>query len=594
MFAKDPRTSQPVPWNPTAQRWIDGSVDNDLPMSRLNEMFNVNHFIVSQVNPHVVPFLKSSNGVFPEVSSVDSYDLSASIDSSASEKTRTIATGVIGNLLAKSTAFGDSLINLAVSETMHRLLLSSEMGIFPNLCTKLRSVLSQKYSGDITILPEVYVSELRRVLKNPTSEFLQDAKLRGQRATWSRISIIRNHCAVELALDSAIIELRSRTIMSSIAFGARKFRLPFSQEYHKANSGRRRRSYDADGSETQNYCASERSSSSTKIGSRVKINSPVTEREISPQSSSHEKNNGAEEEEEEEETYESAMDVDDEGDGDDGGYMMGVYPEDTDFDVGSPIETARIAETSSASLFPTATSSVPHTRARSTSLLQQPSPTTTSHSSPSTPRMHRRRTSGDGYYYNYFNYSQPRISSYGYQYKSRQQSYLQASRSQPTTPGHRGVFSRPSSTLNMQAGILHQSGQQPHHQMQHRVSFELIPSTVNLSNNTHSVGSSPHVQMSARLVAPDLAHFQNQIQPYFTGLPPSVDADYVDEHTSLSVVRDTNLPRSQQQQTPTRTPSVSSTESASETEIGRRERYWPLRYAHSSASAARADGRTGG
>lgn len=32
----------------------------DLPMRRLSELFNVNHFIVSQVNPHIVPFLRAS------------------------------------------------------------------------------------------------------------------------------------------------------------------------------------------------------------------------------------------------------------------------------------------------------------------------------------------------------------------------------------------------------------------------------------------------------------------------------------------------------------------------------------------------------
>jgi TAG lipase / steryl ester hydrolase / phospholipase A2 / LPA acyltransferase len=33
-------------------RFQDGSMENDLPMQQLGEMFNVNHFIISQVNPH--------------------------------------------------------------------------------------------------------------------------------------------------------------------------------------------------------------------------------------------------------------------------------------------------------------------------------------------------------------------------------------------------------------------------------------------------------------------------------------------------------------------------------------------------------------
>lgn len=35
-----------------AVKWEDGSMQADLPMQRLSELFNVNHFIVSQVNPH--------------------------------------------------------------------------------------------------------------------------------------------------------------------------------------------------------------------------------------------------------------------------------------------------------------------------------------------------------------------------------------------------------------------------------------------------------------------------------------------------------------------------------------------------------------
>lgn len=30
-------------------------------MNKLSELFNVNHFIVCQVNPHVIPFLQKAN-----------------------------------------------------------------------------------------------------------------------------------------------------------------------------------------------------------------------------------------------------------------------------------------------------------------------------------------------------------------------------------------------------------------------------------------------------------------------------------------------------------------------------------------------------
>jgi predicted acylesterase/phospholipase RssA len=55
---------QTVPYNPrsTGFRFQDGTVGSDLPMQRLAELFNINTFIVSQVNPHIVPFVSVTTG----------------------------------------------------------------------------------------------------------------------------------------------------------------------------------------------------------------------------------------------------------------------------------------------------------------------------------------------------------------------------------------------------------------------------------------------------------------------------------------------------------------------------------------------------
>lgn len=46
-------------------KWSDGSVEMDLPMARLSELFNVNMFVVAQVNPHARLFsgLELGNGL---------------------------------------------------------------------------------------------------------------------------------------------------------------------------------------------------------------------------------------------------------------------------------------------------------------------------------------------------------------------------------------------------------------------------------------------------------------------------------------------------------------------------------------------------
>ncbi|KAK6512628.1 hypothetical protein TWF481_001510 [Arthrobotrys musiformis] len=191
VLAKNPKTGIAEPWNASPQKWIDGSVDNDLPMTRLAEMFNVNHFIVSQVNPHVVPFLEKE-----PTKPINPQENNGSNESGGYE------------------AWKSTFVSLAMGEALHRINLLTEMGIFPSSLTKAKSILSQKYAGDITIFPEVPLVDLQKLIKNPTPEFMIEAGLRGERATWPRLSRIKNCCAIELALDRCIHQLRTKVVFS--------------------------------------------------------------------------------------------------------------------------------------------------------------------------------------------------------------------------------------------------------------------------------------------------------------------------------------------------------------------------------------------
>ena len=186
ILVKDPESGEAIRWNPSPQHWIDGSVDGDLPMTRLAEMFNVNHFIVSQVNPHVVPFLPTEEDVLH-------------LDKSTKDNGASLV---------------DKISLLAVDEALHRMNILTELGVLPTLMTKCSSLLAQRYSGDITICPEIKFSDIPKVLQNPTPEFMLEACLSGERATWPKLSRIRNHLAIELALDDAVQKLRTRVVFS--------------------------------------------------------------------------------------------------------------------------------------------------------------------------------------------------------------------------------------------------------------------------------------------------------------------------------------------------------------------------------------------
>jgi TAG lipase/steryl ester hydrolase/phospholipase A2/LPA acyltransferase len=185
LMAKDPLTGEAVPWTDFHKQYIDGSVDGDLPMTRLSEMFNVNHFIVSQVNPHVVPFLPKDDG--PSHGPMQT---------------------------SSSPSWLHTVTHLAKDEILHRMTVLSDLGIFPTSLTKAASIMNQKYYGDINIYPEILYANFPRILKNPTTEFMLQACLSGERATWPKLGQIRNHCAIELALDSAIQQMRVRVAFS--------------------------------------------------------------------------------------------------------------------------------------------------------------------------------------------------------------------------------------------------------------------------------------------------------------------------------------------------------------------------------------------
>lgn len=160
---------QKLPWNTSLDKWIDGSVDGDIPIKRLSEMFNVNHCIVSQVNPHINIFLQLKNS---------------------------------------ESKLLNSFLYLTWSECLYRLKQIANLGIFTNILMKTISIFEQRYEGDITIVPKFGIDDYLRTLSKTTPEFVHDAIIKGARATWPKMDMIRNQCLVEQTLDRIIFKLR--------------------------------------------------------------------------------------------------------------------------------------------------------------------------------------------------------------------------------------------------------------------------------------------------------------------------------------------------------------------------------------------------
>ncbi|KAF3675467.1 Triacylglycerol lipase SDP1L [Capsicum annuum] len=178
LMAKD-RSGNLVPYHPpfhlepdqaasgsSARRWRDGSLEIDLPMMQLKELFNVNHFIVSQANPHIAPLLRIKEFV-------RAYG---------------------GNFAAK-------LAQLTEMEVKHRCNQVLELG-FP--LRGLAKLFAQDWEGDVTVVMPATLAQYLKIIQNPSTLEVQKAANQGRRCTWEKLSAIKANCGIELALDECV------------------------------------------------------------------------------------------------------------------------------------------------------------------------------------------------------------------------------------------------------------------------------------------------------------------------------------------------------------------------------------------------------
>ncbi|CAK8543135.1 unnamed protein product [Lathyrus sativus] len=162
-----------------SRRWRDGSLEIDLPMMQLKELFNVNHFIVSQANPHIAPLLRLK------------------------EVVRTYG----GNFAAK-------LAHLVVMEVKHRCNQVLELG-FP--LGGLAKLFAQEWEGDVTIVMPATLAQYSKIIQNPSYGELQKAANQGRRCSWEKLSAIKANCEIELALDESVAILNHMRKLKRVA-----------------------------------------------------------------------------------------------------------------------------------------------------------------------------------------------------------------------------------------------------------------------------------------------------------------------------------------------------------------------------------------
>ena len=165
-------------------RWTDGGLQADLPKERLTELFNVNQFIVSQVNPVAPLFVPVGGTGVPWIEEVNVF------------------------LKHQLVGFVQGVSKLGQGKLFRP-------GGFRGI-----DLVMQDYEGTVTIRPPWTLVELKDFLGNfderRVGQYMDD----GERATWPQLPLIRSLCEVEFCLDEVASELQRSMAVARIARAA--------------------------------------------------------------------------------------------------------------------------------------------------------------------------------------------------------------------------------------------------------------------------------------------------------------------------------------------------------------------------------------
>lgn len=182
LFCKD-ETGQIVPWPTseylTVRAWGQISYsERESPLCRLAELFNVNHFIVSQARPYLIPLLREESQ----------------------------RSGQIRDHQWSLTRHAFRMITL---ELRHRLKQLDYLGLLPTILR--RFLIDEDIPGpSITILPDLSLSDLSKLFHSPTKDDFRNWILKGERGVWPAITAIKVRCTVEMELEKGYQMVRRR------------------------------------------------------------------------------------------------------------------------------------------------------------------------------------------------------------------------------------------------------------------------------------------------------------------------------------------------------------------------------------------------
>ena len=152
-----------------SRKWVDGSVSDDLPAKRLARLYGVNHYIVSQTNPHVLPFVTDGHR----------------------KKT---PRGLIENATRRTAREWINAVTLILDGA------DRKNGAVTQSTSLVRSIINQDYVGDINILPDYKLINPMTLLAFPSEKQMKKLIASGERCTWPKLEMIRQQTRISRKL----------------------------------------------------------------------------------------------------------------------------------------------------------------------------------------------------------------------------------------------------------------------------------------------------------------------------------------------------------------------------------------------------------
>ncbi|MEM8496600.1 MAG: DUF3336 domain-containing protein [Pseudomonadota bacterium] len=161
-----------------SRKWVDGAVSDDLPAKRLARLYGVNHYVVSQTNPHVIPFVTDGHR-------------------------KQNALNILAAAGRRSAREWFNALTIIAERVDNR------AGPITQVTSVLRSVINQDYVGDINILPDYTFHNPLRLFTFPGERQMQRLIDSGERSTWPKLEMIRLQTRISHTLDAILAQFET-------------------------------------------------------------------------------------------------------------------------------------------------------------------------------------------------------------------------------------------------------------------------------------------------------------------------------------------------------------------------------------------------